>query len=230
MHPLAVRGRDDGHTRGTKPERGAKLRGIDRHAAPRQVAAESTAPLRGRPNRISGVLTTSACVVASVRSTVSRPGRAEEKAPVMQTRNVLASVLALALVLGVSATAANAQSKGKSVNNEAKFVSYDAAASTVTVEITDAGKGNAKLKKKFNKEVKRGKEVTFNVIPTGSVLKRTSVAVNGVKGEMTDLKPGKSLQVYWVEDPKKPGELFARKIDVVLSEEELNKRYEVVEE
>jgi hypothetical protein len=147
----------------------------------------------------------------------------------MQLRNVLASVLALALVFGVS-TAASAQGKGKSVNNEAKFVSYDAAASTVTVEITDAGKGNSKLKKKFKKEVKRGKEVTFNVIPTGSVLKRTSVAVNGVKGEMTDLKPGKSLQVYWVEDPKKPGELFARKIDVVLSEEELNKRYEVVEE
>jgi hypothetical protein len=147
----------------------------------------------------------------------------------MQLRNVLASVLALALVFGVS-TAASAQGKGKSVNNEATFVSYDAAASTVTVEITDAGKGNSKLKKKFKKEVKRGKEVTFNVIPTGSVLKRTSVAVNGVKGEMTDLKPGKSLQVYWVEDPKKPGELFARKIDVVLSEEELNKRYEVVEE
>jgi hypothetical protein len=147
----------------------------------------------------------------------------------MQLRNVLASVLALALGFGVS-TAASAQGKGKSVNNEAKFVSYDAAASTVTVEITDAGKGNSKLKKKFKKEVKRGKEVTFNVIPTGSVLKRTSVAVNGVKGEMTDLKPGKSLQVYWVEDPKKPGELFARKIDVVLSEEELNKRYEVVEE
>jgi hypothetical protein len=84
--------------------------------------------------------------------------------------------------------------------------------------------------KQFNKEVKNGKEATFNVIPTGSVLTRTSVAVNGVKGEITDLKPGKTLQVYWVEDPKKPGQLFARKIDVVLSEEELNARYEVVEE
>ena len=147
----------------------------------------------------------------------------------MQFRNVLASALALALVLGVSANGANAQAKGKSVNNEAKFVSYDEAASQVTVKIMKKGKGNRKLIKQFKKEVKKGKDVTFNVIPTGSVLTRTSVAVNGVKGEMTDLKPGKSLQVYWVEDPKKPGELFARKIDVVLSEEELSKRYEVVE-
>jgi hypothetical protein len=147
----------------------------------------------------------------------------------MQIRNVLASVLALALELGVSA-AASAQGKQKSVQNEAKFVSYDQAASTVTVQILKKGKGNKQLMKQFNKEVKNGKEATFNVIPTGSVLTRTSVAVNGVKGEITDLKPGKTLQVYWVEDPKKPGQLFARKIDVVLSEEELNARYEVVEE
>jgi len=148
---------------------------------------------------------------------------------VMQLRNVLASVIALALVLGVS-TAASAQGKQKSVQNEAKFVSYDQAASTVTVQILKKGKGNKQLMKQFSKEVKNGKEATFNVIPTGSVLTRTSVAVNGVKGEITDLKPGKTLQVYWVEDPKKPGELFARKIDVVLSEEELNARYEVIDE
>jgi archaellum component FlaG (FlaF/FlaG flagellin family) len=163
-------------------------------------------------------------------SNVSRPGRAEEKAPVMQLRNVLASALALGLVLGVSTTAASAQGKQNSVQNEAKFVSFDEAANTVTVTILKKGKGNRKLIKQFNKQVKNGKDTTFNVIPTGSVLKRTSVAVNGVKGEMTDLKPGKTLQVYWVEDPNKKGELFARKIDVVLSEEELNKRYEVVEE
>lgn len=147
----------------------------------------------------------------------------------IQIRNVLASALAVTLALGVSVTAASAQGKQKSVQNEAKFVSYDAAASTVTVKILKKGKGNRKLINQFKKEVKNGKDVTFNVIPTGSVLKRTSVAVNGVKGEMTDLQPGKTIQVYWVEDPKKPGELFARKIDVVLSEEELSKRYEVVD-
>ena len=46
---------------------------------------------------------------------------------------------------------------------------------------------------------------------------------------MKDLRPGKTVQIYWVEDPKKKGELFARKIDVVLSEDELDKRYETVE-
>jgi hypothetical protein len=50
-----------------------------------------------------------------------------------------------------------------------------------------------------------------------------------VKGEMKDLQPGKKINIYWVEDEKKKGELFARKIDVTLSEEELNRRYEVVE-
>ena len=99
----------------------------------------------------------------------------------------------------------------------------------MTVKITKKGKGNTALMKQFDSQVKNGKEATFNVIPTGSVLTRTSVAVNGVKGEMKDLQPGKTVQIYWVEDPKKKGELFARKIDVVLSEEELNKRYEVVE-
>jgi hypothetical protein len=108
-------------------------------------------------------------------------------------------------------------------------VKYDEAASTVTVKILKKGKGNSALMKQFKDQTKNGKEATFNVIPTGSVLTRTSVAVNGVKGEMKDLQPGKTILLYWVEDSKKKGEMFARKIDVVLSEEELSKRYEVVE-
>jgi len=108
-------------------------------------------------------------------------------------------------------------------------VKFDQATSTVVVKIAKKGKGNAALMKQFAEQVKVGKEATFNVIPTGSVLTRTSVAINGVKGEIKDLKPGKTIQLYWVEDPKKKGEFFARKIDVVLSEDELNKRYEVVE-
>jgi hypothetical protein len=144
---------------------------------------------------------------------------------VIQIRNIAAATLALALVAGLDASPA--RSEQKSVQNEAQFVKFDSAANTVTVKILKKGKGNKKLMKDFDKLVKNGKEATFNVIPTGSVLTRTSVAVNGVKGELTDLKPGKTIQIYWVEDPKKKGELFARKIDVVLSEEELNKRYEV---
>ena len=106
---------------------------------------------------------------------------------------------------------------------------FDEAASTVTVKILKKGKGNAALLKQFDEQVKSNKDATFNVIPTGSVLSRTSVAINGVKGEIKDLQAGKKIIIYWVEDPNKKGELFARKIDVTLSEEELDRRYEVVE-
>ncbi|MDJ0788846.1 MAG: hypothetical protein QNK05_18710 [Myxococcota bacterium] len=115
--------------------------------------------------------------------------------------------------------------KEKSVQNEAEFVSFDPGSNTVVVKILKKGKGNKKLIKKNASTVKKGKEVTFNVIPTGSVLKRTSVAINGVKGEMTDIQPGKQVLIYWVTDPNKEDELFARKIDVVLSDEEIDKRW-----
>ena len=148
----------------------------------------------------------------------------------IQIRHFVAAAVGLTVAVGLQvAGAAHAQGNQKSVQNEAQFVKFDEAANTVTVKILKKGKGNSALMKQFDAQVKNGKEATFNVIPTGSVLTRTSVAVNGVKGELKDLQPGKTIQIYWVEDPKKKGELFARKIDVVLSEEELNKRYEVVE-
>ncbi len=147
----------------------------------------------------------------------------------IQLRNFV--VIAASLAVGVAglATAAHAQGDQKSVQNEAQFVSFDEATSSVAVKILNKGKGNTALMKQFADQVKSGKEATFNVIPTGSVLTRTSVAVNGVKGEMKDLQAGKRILIYWLEDPKKKGELFARKIDVVFSEEELNKRSEIEE-
>ena len=147
----------------------------------------------------------------------------------IQIRNFVVAAALLAVGVAGLATTAQAQGNQKSVQNEAQFVKFDEATSTVVVKILKKGKGNSGLMKQFDDKVKNGKEATFNVIPTGSVLSRTSVAVNGVKGEMKDLQTGKRILIYWVEDPKKKGELFARKIDVVLSEEELNKRYEIVE-
>jgi hypothetical protein len=125
---------------------------------------------------------------------------------------------AFALVTSV-APLAEAQKRSKSTQNEAEWIAYDAAAKTVSVKITKKGKGpNKKL-------LKARKEATFNVIPEGSILTRTSVAINGVKGELTDISPGKTVLIYWVPDEKKDGELFARKIDVVMSEEELDAKY-----
>ena len=109
--------------------------------------------------------------------------------------------------------------KSKSTQNEAEWIAFDAAAKTVTVKIMKKGKGpNSKL-------LKTRKEATFNVIPEGSVLTRTSVAVNGVKGELQDIPAGKTVLLYWVPDPNKEGEFFARKIDVIFSEEELDEKY-----
>ena len=130
--------------------------------------------------------------------------------------------LAILAVVGVALLGAGpalAAKKQKSTSNEAKWISFDGATNTVTVKITKAGKGPNK------KMLKKGKDATFNVIPTGSILKRTSVAINGQKGEITDIREGKTVLLYWVPDPNKEGEFFARKIDVVLSEEELDARY-----
>jgi len=143
---------------------------------------------------------------------------------VIQIRSFVVAAAVLAVSVAGLTTAAQAQGNQKSVQNEAQFVKFDEATSTVVVKILKKGKGNSALLKQFDAQLKNGKETTFNVIPTGSVLSRTSVAVNGMKGEMKDLQPGKTILIYWVEDPKKKGELFARKIDVVLSEEEQNKR------
>ena len=127
------------------------------------------------------------------------------------------AVFALAFVASVAGIAEARQSK--STQNEAEWIAYDAAAKTVTVMITKKGNGpNKNL-------LKTRKEATFNVIPEGSVLTRTTVAINGVKAELTDIPVGKTVLIYWVPDPNKDGELFARKIDAVLSEKELDEKY-----
>jgi hypothetical protein len=89
----------------------------------------------------------------------------------------------------------------------------------VKVKVDKPGKGPNKDK------LKRNEEVSFRVVPDGSVLARTSVAINGVKGELTDIPADKKVNVYWLPDPENKDGYFARKIDVVLSEEELDKRY-----
>ena len=115
--------------------------------------------------------------------------------------------------------------RGNSVANEARWLRFDPEAETILVEILKASRGNKALAKRFKKKVRRGKQATFHVIPTGSILKRTSVAINGRKAELTEIEPGRRVVIYWTEDPNRPGEIFARKIDVVFSEQELRERY-----
>jgi hypothetical protein len=131
--------------------------------------------------------------------------------------------LVAACLLAAPAALAAAD-KAKSTQSEGKWVQFDAAANTVTIKITKEGKGAqppAALK------VKKGREAIFNVKPSGSVLSRTSVAINAKKGELTDIPEGKTVLVYWVPDEKDPKSRFARKIDVILSDEELDAKYGV---
>ncbi len=129
----------------------------------------------------------------------------------------------LALAVAVASPAAAQSRKARSTQTEAVWKAFDAENNTVTVKVKKPGRGkNAKL-------LKKNKDATFKVKPTGSVLTRTTVAINGVKGEIKDIPEGKSVNVYWVPDPKEDGVLFARKIDVVLSEEELDARFQDAE-
>lgn len=135
------------------------------------------------------------------------------------------AVTSLTFLTAALSPAVAQAARGSSVANEAQWLRFDPEAETITVEILKASRGNKALAKQFKKKVKRGKQATFNVIPTGSILKRTSVAINGRKAELTEIEPGKRVVIYWTEDPNRPGELFARKIDVVFSEQELRERY-----
>lgn len=133
---------------------------------------------------------------------------------------ILPALAVLAFVVSVAAgSAARAYTHAKSTANEGTWVKYDASAKTVTVKITKHGKGPNRSK------IHVGRQVTFNVIPTGSILKRTVVKINGKAGQLSDIPQGKTVMVYWIPDPNNKGQFFARSIDVVFSEEELNKRY-----
>ncbi len=133
------------------------------------------------------------------------------------------AVVVLMLLPATLATTQAHAARGKSVANEAEWVSFDAEAKTVTIKILTESRGNKALAKKFKKTVKRGKQVTVNVTPDGPIRERTSVAINGRKAGLPDIEAGKRVVLYWIEDPNQAGELFARKIDVLLSFEELRK-------
>ena len=131
-------------------------------------------------------------------------------------------VTALALVFAftiASSESAEAKSKVKSIQTEAVWVEFDAEAKTVTAKVKKPGRG------KQAKVLKKNKEATWAVVPEGSVLVRTTVAVNGVKGELGDIPAGKTVNIYWRPDEKDPTILRARKIDVILSDEELDAMY-----
>ena len=136
----------------------------------------------------------------------------------MQIRTGHAWMGALVLFIAALAGAAQAQS-GKSIRTEAEFIAFDAAANTVTVKVTKPGSG------KHAEKLRRGREAVFKVKPTGSVLSRTTVSIEGRKANIGDIPAGKTVNVYWRPDEADKTLRFARKIDVIMTLEEFDKRY-----
>jgi hypothetical protein len=115
-----------------------------------------------------------------------------------------------------TAFAADALAKGKNVQTEAQWVRYDPETKTVTVKVKKPGRGkDAKL-------LKKNRHAVFVVTSEGPARKRTTVAINGVKGELTDIPKGETVNVYWRPDAQNPQILRARKIDVIMSDEDLD--------
>jgi hypothetical protein len=122
-----------------------------------------------------------------------------------------------AMILAVApADRADAQSKGKSTQTEADWLAFDPETEQVTVKVRKPGRG------KDSKMLKKGKEAVFKVKAEGSVLTRTTVKVNGKAGKLSDIPAGKRVLIYW---QPKDGAPYARSIDVVFTEEELNERF-----
>ena len=139
----------------------------------------------------------------------------------IRAKRVIGS-LAAAVVAGLLVFAAVPSAiakEAKSTRNEAEWVSFDAAVKTVTLKVKKVGDGPGAA------TLKVGQQAVFNVQPEGTVLTRTSVAINGKKGALTDIPTGKTVIVYWVPDVKDAKARFARKIDVILSEQELDEKY-----
>ena len=127
--------------------------------------------------------------------------------------------LAAVLLLGLGAGVGQAK-KSKSIKTEATFVAYDAEAKTLEVKVKKKGKkpSNKALK------LKVGKKATFKVKPEGSVLTRTSVTLDGKRADINEITEGQFLFIYWVPDEVDADARFARKIDMMLSEAEMDAR------
>ena len=134
------------------------------------------------------------------------------------------TALALTLALGtLAALPAFAQTKSKSIRTEGEWVRYDADAKVAVVKVTKPGEGVEAAR------LRRGKEAEFAVKPEGSVLTRTTVAIRGIKADITDIEEGKPVNVYWRPDEEDRNVRRARKIDVVMSQEEFEARFEAVD-
>jgi len=129
------------------------------------------------------------------------------------SRHLLATIPA-ALGLSILLGTAPSQAGPKQTQTEATFLSHDADAHTITVEVRKPGRG--KVPKALRLE--RGEEASFNVKESGSVLTSTIVkSKEGTRMTFEDLTPGVKVFVFWVPDEKENAGRFARSIAVYVA-------------
>ena len=104
-------------------------------------------------------------------------------------RRTSMGLVALAVICLLWAAPQAQAQKAKSTQTEAVWVKFDPETNTVTVRVRNPGKGATPPR---HLKLRKGREASFNVKPEGSVLTRTSVAINGRKGEMADIPAGRS--------------------------------------
>ena len=126
----------------------------------------------------------------------------------------LLTTIPAALGLSILLGAAPAQSGPKQTQTEATFLSHDADSHTITVKVRQPGRGKAPKALRL----KRGKEASFNVKESGSVLTSTIVkSKEGTRMGFEDLTPGVKVFVFWVPDEKNDDARFARSISVYVA-------------
>jgi hypothetical protein len=106
-------------------------------------------------------------------------------------RVLAASVVLLFVFVG---GAADAKSKSKVRKSDARLVSFDREAGTMTVK-------------------EKGKKVTYKVRFDGSVMTRTTATMNAKPVKLEDIPVKAPLIVYWLKDEDEPKRRFARKVD-----------------
>ncbi len=109
-------------------------------------------------------------------------------------QRVATVLIVLALVTSLGAAPAFAGKKSRVKKAQGKFMSFDAAASTIVVN-------------------EKGKERPYKVKPEGSILTRTAVKINGLGAKITDLPAEARIIVYWLPDEADKKQRFARTID-----------------
>jgi hypothetical protein len=132
-------------------------------------------------------------------------------------RSTSRAALAAVAVLGwvVAAAATSAQARSRQIETEAVFVAYDAASETISVKVIKAGARPSDR----GLALRKGREESFSVVPTGSVLVRTIVKnQDGTAGSFDDLEAGRRVRVFWLAED---GQRKARSVSVFVPAEEV---------